>query len=179
MYASTRRTILPRIATILPEVMSSSETAPAELPIRGGVADRWRAASRRQCTGNYFQARREAKVLHIFTPSGLGREGVKPERRDVGKIEAGSSLVSASRDAERTKDASLGGGKDGKGEDEERGTGSDRETMRNYEKRSTGPHEERCPKRETIFAQVEGRLEIDGDRQRPTYTGYICTQRDN
>lgn len=87
--------------------------------------------------------------------------------------------MSASRDAER-KDASLGGGKDGKGVDEERGTGSDRETMRNYEKRSTGPHEERCPKRETIFAQVEPAAPA-GNRRRsaaPMYTGCICT-RDN
>lgn len=44
--------------------------------------------------------------------------------------------------------------------------------MRNYERRSTGPHEERCPKRETIFAQVEGRrLEIDDDRQRRCIPG--------
>lgn len=53
-----------------------------------------------------------------------------------------------------------------------RGAGSDRETMRNYEKRSTGPHEERCPKRETIFAREEGRrLEIDDDRQRRCIPG--------
>lgn len=44
--------------------------------------------------------------------------------------------------------------------------------MRNYEKRSTGPHEERCPKRETIFAREEGRrLEIDDDRQRRCIPG--------
>lgn len=53
--------------------------------------------------------RGEAKVLHIFVPSGLDGEGVKPGRRDVGKIEAGGSPVSASRDAESTKDASRGG----------------------------------------------------------------------
>ncbi|KYQ53216.1 hypothetical protein ALC60_07644 [Trachymyrmex zeteki] len=54
--------------------------------------------------------------------------------------------------------------------------GSDKETTRNYEKRSTGPHEERCPKRETIFAQAEcRRLEIDGDRQRCMPSVFVRT----
>jgi len=130
------------------------------------VATPW--VSLYQCTGNYFQAWRGQYTSIFLQHRGTTWRGCS--LKDVGRVEAGgfTSRNAESRMRLSTKTVEGRRRDDGTEKWEE----PDRIKRPREIMRSTGPHEERCPKRETIFTQAEGRrLEIDGDRQRSCMPG--------